>query len=200
MMKMGGGGAGRKGGIGLTAKQVDPDELRRSSDALKERQKRAQEQAKAERAAELAGQQPSDTPPEEEHTEVPTESEHTEVAAESEHTEPAVDTVEATGSTELKFSDEHGSEAASADSTPTTVTPVATASLVDLIAGLGQLRTELRSRATEPEHDEAVAAIGRAERALRQAQTELTTAGAWPLEVAREVGVTSVVDALASLS
>ncbi len=190
MMKMDGGGAGRKGGIGLTAKQVDPDELRRSSDALKERQKRAQEQAKAERAAELAGQS-SDTPAEEEHTEM---------AAESEHTEPAVDTVEATGSTEPVITDEHGSEAASADSTPTTVTAGATASLGDLIAALGQLRTELRSRATEPEHDEAVAAIGRAERALRQAQTELTTAGAWPLEVAREVGVTSVVDALTSLS
>jgi hypothetical protein len=76
----------------------------------------------------------------------------------------------------------------------------ATVSDVDLkavVAEIARLRPELRKRAVEPEHDDAVAAAGRAEAAASKgdatgALTYLRAAGSWVGTVAAELGCSVV--------
>ena len=182
MMKMGGGGIGRKGGIGLTSKQVSADELHKKSEDLKERQKRAAEQVKAEEAAALAAANP------------PAEDPPPEVA-------PATDEASASSDASEPVAEAKPVTEASPDSPPDAQpdAPAGTLDLAGLIAQLGQLRAELRTRATEPEHDESVAAVGRAERALKKAQDELKTAGQWALDAAQELSLGAVSAVLSTL-
>jgi len=65
--------------------------------------------------------------------------------------------------------------------------------LVQLAQELSSLRVEARKRATEPEHDEAVASLGRAEKAAQAGDRpavadQLKQAGAWAGRVATAIG------------
>jgi hypothetical protein len=77
------------------------------------------------------------------------------------------------------------------------------ADVSQLIAELGQLRETLKSRATSPEQDVAVAAVAQAEIAAKKGDrrsllNHLSTAGKWVLDTAKEIGVTVAVSALKS--
>ena len=190
MMKMGGGKIGRKGGIGLVSKQVDAGELLKKSDSMKERQTRAAEQAKIDEAAAAQESASSgDSPPEGESTDVTESTDSTESTESiSEPTAEAEPTAEVSADVPIVEQSEASVDGAGGSF-----------DLEGLMAQLSQLRTELRSRATEPEHDESVAAVGRAERALKKAQDELKTAGQWALDTAQELNLSGLSGILSSL-
>ncbi len=66
---------------------------------------------------------------------------------------------------------------------------------------LGQLRSEMKKRGTQPEHDTAVGAIAEAETEAKKgdgpkAFASLKRAGSWALDVAKDLGVAVTVEAL----